>query len=77
MFDTKDERNNEEFNLAFKKMEKFLLKNPDASAEQINAEMKSVMKPYTRSWIGKQLDSIDDYINNRTVPPESVLDRVE
>jgi hypothetical protein len=77
VFDTKDERNNEEFNLAFKKMEKFLLKNPDASAEQINAEMKSVMKPYTRSWIGKQLDSIDDYINNRTVPPESVLDRGE
>ena len=77
VFDTKDERNNEEFNLAFKKMEKFLLKNPDASAEQINAEMKSVMKPYTRSWIGKQLDIIDDYINNRTVPPESVLDRGE
>jgi hypothetical protein len=59
-FGSDTEKNNEEFNVSFKKMEAFLMKNPDATAEQINTEMKTLMKPYLRNKILKAFDALTD-----------------
>ena len=59
-FGSDTEKNNQEFNVSFKKMEAFLMKNPDATAEQINTEMKNIMKPYLRNKILKAFDALTD-----------------
>jgi len=60
-FSTDLQKNNEEFTIAVKRMEKFLLRHPDATAEQINQEMNNLMRPYLRSTVLKMFDKLEDW----------------